>query len=111
MTFEMDINDINDKHDNFHFYHFQYHQYHFIIHSFGYGVRYPPTLPVVITASSETGYQTDYIKYSKEELFKIVKEMKEYSLPEVDPAMFDLGVVCILILILIIFIIIIILHT
>ena len=64
-----------------------------LIISFGYGGCYQPSLPVVLTACSDSGYKSDFIKYSMEELYTIVNEVKDCSLPEVDNATLELGIV------------------
>lgn len=53
----------------------------------------PPSLPLVITVSKPTGYKDDFIHYSKEEIYSIVKDSKDLSLPEVSEEVKRLGIV------------------
>ena len=53
----------------------------------------PSTLPLVITVSKPTGYGGDFIHYSKEELYSIVKDSNDLSLPEVSEEVKSLGIV------------------
>ena len=53
----------------------------------------PSTLPLVITVSKPAGYEGGFIHYSKEELYSIVKDSKDISLPEVSEEMKSLGIV------------------
>ena len=48
---------------------------------------------MVITACSDSGYKSDFIKYSMEELYTIVKEVQDCSLPEVENTTMELGIV------------------
>ena len=72
---------------------FSFHHTILLIFSFGYGGSYQSSLPVVLTACSDSGYKSDFIKYSMEELYTIVKEVKDCSLPEMDIEIMELGIV------------------
>lgn len=50
-------------------------------------------LPLVITVSKPTGYEGSFTHYSKEELYSIVKDAKDLSLPDVTEEVKTLGIV------------------
>lgn len=57
-------------------------------HSFGYT---PANLPLVITAPEKKGYSGEYTAYSREELYAIVQNIKDLSLPEIASEMDVVG--------------------
>ena len=74
----------------------EYTCYEEMMYSFGY-YNYTPaapvSLPLVITAPAEKGYEGEFIHYSAGEINDIVRQVKDTSLPPVEPGAEGLDIV------------------
>ena len=65
--------------------------------SFGYFgsgfVPIPPNIPLVITSSGGGKYESEYIHYSMDELYNIVKDVKDLTLPEIPEEIMKMDII------------------